>query len=228
MNAMRRLPSSVLGSATRKQYACSPPLPTRPRSWCSCARPKRSTPIPRSLALTLYGDMALSVIDELPPGRQAIKTYCIGEHKREGLYRFLREQVAAGFQIYIVCPLVEESGPCFPAPGAAVHQSDVVHQSPPRPDWQTAPPSESARGCLPPVGKSHPADAQKKVILEVKKDMESSKAMKRLVQGDVGSGKTMVAVYALLSISCCRTCSTSLRSCLPLLRSVPRYMGTIR
>ena len=68
-----------------------------------------ATPIPRSLALTLYGDMALSVIDELPPGRQAIKTYCIGEHKREGLYRFLREQIVTGFQIYIVCPLVEES-----------------------------------------------------------------------------------------------------------------------
>lgn len=68
-----------------------------------------ATPIPRSLALTLYGDMDLSIIDELPPGRQTVKTYCIGEAKREELYRFLGQQIAAGYQIYVVCPLVEES-----------------------------------------------------------------------------------------------------------------------
>lgn len=68
-----------------------------------------ATPIPRSLALTLYGDMDLSIIDELPPGRQGIKTYCIGESKRQGLYQFLEKQIAAGYQVYVVCPLVEES-----------------------------------------------------------------------------------------------------------------------
>lgn len=68
-----------------------------------------ATPIPRSLALTLYGDMDLSIIDELPPGRQTIKTYCIGEAKREALYQFLGAQIAAGYQVYVVCPLVEES-----------------------------------------------------------------------------------------------------------------------
>ena len=68
-----------------------------------------ATPIPRSLALTLYGDMDLSVIDELPPGRQEVKTYCIGEKKREALYGFLNEQIRMGYQVYIVCPLVEES-----------------------------------------------------------------------------------------------------------------------
>lgn len=68
-----------------------------------------ATPIPRSLALTLYGDMDLSVIDELPPGRQPVKTYCIGEHKRKDLYRFLGQQISMGYQVYIVCPLVEES-----------------------------------------------------------------------------------------------------------------------
>ena len=68
-----------------------------------------ATPIPRSLALTLYGDMDLSIIDELPPGRQTVKTYCIGEAKREELYRFLGQQIAAGYQVYVVCPLVEES-----------------------------------------------------------------------------------------------------------------------
>ena len=68
-----------------------------------------ATPIPRSLALTLYGDMDLSIIDELPPGRQQVKTYCIGEKKRQDLYNFLDKQVAEGYQVYIVCPLVEES-----------------------------------------------------------------------------------------------------------------------
>ncbi len=68
-----------------------------------------ATPIPRSLALTLYGDMDLSIIDELPPGRQSVKTYCIGESKRKDLYRFLHQQIAAGYQVYVVCPLVEES-----------------------------------------------------------------------------------------------------------------------
>lgn len=68
-----------------------------------------ATPIPRSLALTLYGDMDLSIIDELPPGRQTIKTYCIGESKRQGLYGFLGQQIRDGYQVYIVCPLVEES-----------------------------------------------------------------------------------------------------------------------
>ena len=68
-----------------------------------------ATPIPRSLALTLYGDMDLSIIDELPPGRHTIKTYCIGEAKREALYQFLGAQIAAGYQVYVVCPLVEES-----------------------------------------------------------------------------------------------------------------------
>ena len=68
-----------------------------------------ATPIPRSLALTLYGDMDLSVIDELPPGRQQVKTYCIGEKKRNDLYQFVDKQIAEGYQAYIVCPLVEES-----------------------------------------------------------------------------------------------------------------------
>ncbi len=68
-----------------------------------------ATPIPRSLALTLYGDMDLSIIDELPPGRQSIKTYCMSENKRKDLYHFLEGQIAAGYQVYVVCPLVEES-----------------------------------------------------------------------------------------------------------------------
>lgn len=68
-----------------------------------------ATPIPRSLALTLHGDLDLSVLDELPPGRQRIRTALRDQGAREGVYDFVREQVAAGRQAYMVYPLVSES-----------------------------------------------------------------------------------------------------------------------
>jgi ATP-dependent DNA helicase RecG len=68
-----------------------------------------ATPIPRTLALTLYGDLDLSVIDELPPGRQSVKTRWLKSTQRESAYAFLRKQVAEGRQAFIICPLVEES-----------------------------------------------------------------------------------------------------------------------
>ena len=67
-----------------------------------------ATPIPRTLALILYGDLDLSVIDELPAGRQPVKTRLVPEYKREDMYRFLRNEVAKGKQAYIVCPLVDD------------------------------------------------------------------------------------------------------------------------
>jgi len=68
-----------------------------------------ATPIPRTLALTLYGDLDLSVIDELPPGRQVVKTRWLKPSQRDSAYAFLRRQVAQGRQAFIICPLVEES-----------------------------------------------------------------------------------------------------------------------
>ena len=68
-----------------------------------------ATPIPRSLALILYGDLDISAVDELPPGRTPVKTHIVPDSKRDGLYDFIRKQAAAGWQTYIVCPLVEES-----------------------------------------------------------------------------------------------------------------------
>ena len=67
-----------------------------------------ATPIPRTLALILYGDLELSVIDELPPGRQSIDTFLVGEDKRARVNGFIRKQVAQGRQVYIVCPAIEE------------------------------------------------------------------------------------------------------------------------
>ncbi len=68
-----------------------------------------ATPIPRTLALTLYGDLDLSVIDQLPPGRQVVKTKWLKPGQRDSGYAFLRRQVASGRQAFIICPLVEES-----------------------------------------------------------------------------------------------------------------------
>jgi ATP-dependent DNA helicase RecG len=68
-----------------------------------------ATPIPRTLALTLYGDLDLSVIDELPPGRQVVKTKWLKPEQRDSAYAFLRRQVSEGRQAFIICPLVEES-----------------------------------------------------------------------------------------------------------------------
>lgn len=68
-----------------------------------------ATPIPRTLALILYGDLDVSIIDELPPGRKKVETYCVGESMRTRIYRFLAKQVEAGRQVYIVCPLIEQT-----------------------------------------------------------------------------------------------------------------------
>lgn len=68
-----------------------------------------ATPIPRTLALTIYGDLDISVIDELPPGRQEIKTRWLLPRERERAYSFLHSQIEQGHQAFIICPLVEES-----------------------------------------------------------------------------------------------------------------------
>src|SRR5262249_53371373 len=68
-----------------------------------------ATPIPRTLSLTLYGDLDVSIIDELPPGRTPIETRVVGESRLKGVWEFLRRQVEAGHQGYIIYPVIEES-----------------------------------------------------------------------------------------------------------------------
>jgi ATP-dependent DNA helicase RecG len=68
-----------------------------------------ATPIPRTLALTVYGDLDITVLDEMPPGRPETKTYRVPPQRRESAYKFVRDKVAEGRQAYIICPLVEES-----------------------------------------------------------------------------------------------------------------------
>lgn len=88
----------------------------RSRLWrkASCGAPPHvlvmtATPIPRTLAMTLYGDLDVSVIDELPPGRKPVQTIHATEGKRPALYKFLRDQIALGRQVFIVYPLINET-----------------------------------------------------------------------------------------------------------------------
>lgn len=86
----------------------------RARLWSKNVQPPHvlvmtATPIPRTLAMTLYGDLDVSVIDELPPGRKPISTIHQFDNRRESLYRFVEKQVEAGRQIYVVYPLIKES-----------------------------------------------------------------------------------------------------------------------
>lgn len=67
-----------------------------------------ATPIPRTLALIIYGDLDVSVLDEMPPGRQKIDTYCIDSAKRLRALRYIRKHIDEGYQGYIICPLIEE------------------------------------------------------------------------------------------------------------------------
>ena len=68
-----------------------------------------ATPIPRTLALILYGDLDVSVLDEMPPGRQKVDTFVVDEAYRWRLNDFIKKQVALGGQCYIVCPAIEKN-----------------------------------------------------------------------------------------------------------------------
>lgn len=68
-----------------------------------------ATPIPRTLAMILYGDMDISIIDEMPPGRTPVQTFCVDETYEKRLYAFMQKQVDLGRQVYVICPMVEEA-----------------------------------------------------------------------------------------------------------------------
>ena len=89
-----------------------------------------ATPIPRTLALILYGDLDVSVLDELPPGRQPVATYAVGQNMRQRITAFIDKQVADGGQVYVVCPLVEEGE--LELKSAEQHAADLQNALPHR------------------------------------------------------------------------------------------------
>ena len=78
-----------------------------------------ATPIPRTLALIIYGDLDVSIIDQLPPGRSPVETYVVGEDKRARMYNFVRRLVGEGRQAYLICPAVEDNPEGGELPGGA-------------------------------------------------------------------------------------------------------------
>ena len=93
-----------------------------------------ATPIPRTLAMTAYGDLDVSVIDELPPGRTPIKTVHFTEHRRERVFGRIREEIAKGRQAYVVYPLIEENEQLDLLALEAAYE-EMIHRFP-RPDYQ--------------------------------------------------------------------------------------------
>ncbi len=95
-----------------------------------------ATPIPRTLAMTLYGDLDVSVIDELPPGRKPVQTIHATEGKRPALYKFMKDQIALGRQIFVVYPLINETEK-LDYQSLEAGAEDIMNQFP-FPDYKTA------------------------------------------------------------------------------------------
>ncbi len=92
-----------------------------------------ATPIPRTLSLILYGDLDLSVVDEMPPGRKTVSTRIVPEEKREGMYAFIQRQAEQGRQTYVVCPTVgeeEDEEDALPIPSATARQKELQRRLP--------------------------------------------------------------------------------------------------
>ena len=87
-----------------------------------------ATPIPRTLALFIYGDLDISVLDERPPGRKPVATYAVGEDMRERIWRFVRRLVGEGRQVFIVCPKVEEGDDAVPGLKSAASYAESLQK----------------------------------------------------------------------------------------------------
>jgi len=90
-----------------------------------------ATPIPRTLALIIYGDLDVSVIDEMPPGRREIETHVVDERYRERLYKFVRKLIGEGRQVYVICPMVEENSETeddSPAPKSVIEHHKILSE----------------------------------------------------------------------------------------------------
>ncbi|MGQ0571283.1 MAG: ATP-dependent DNA helicase RecG [Armatimonadota bacterium] len=119
-----------------------------------------ATPIPRTLVLTVYGDLDVSVLDEMPPGRQPVVTLMRPKSARPGIYAYVREQVAAGRQAFVVCPLIEESE-------ALQVRSAVELTRELAANWLSGLKLEVMHGRLPPVQKAERMEAFRAGAIDV-------------------------------------------------------------
>jgi ATP-dependent DNA helicase RecG len=106
------VPSAALGAGSSRRSMAgtrSTDVATGPQDLQPDTLVMTATPIPRTLALTLYGDLDVSVLDEMPPGRTPIVTRRVGDERAEEVFAFVRKQVAAGHQVYVVYPVIEEN-----------------------------------------------------------------------------------------------------------------------
>ncbi len=88
-----------------------------------------ATPIPRTLALIIYGDLDVSVIDEMPPGRKKVDTFAVDESYRQRMYGFISKLVQEGRQVFVVCPMVEENEEFDPALKSAVEHAEALQEA---------------------------------------------------------------------------------------------------
>src|SRR5207302_430935 len=105
--------SAVQQSKVSRASLAGTGVDARPHTDSGSAEPDvlvmTATPIPRTLALTLYGDLDISVLDEMPPGRTPIVTRRVGDERADEVWQFVRKQVTAGYQAYVVYPVIEEN-----------------------------------------------------------------------------------------------------------------------
>ena len=139
-----------------------------------------ATPIPRTLAHVLYGDLSLSKIDEMPKGRQRVDTFVVDESYRTRLYDFIRKQVAAGGQVYVVCPSIEEKVEGDEEGGIPLEELDFTRALRP-----ASPPLKDATGYAKELSEKIFPDIPVALLHGKMKQAEKDAVMERFVSGEV-------------------------------------------
>ena len=139
-----------------------------------------ATPIPRTLAHVLYGDLSLSKIDEMPKGRQRVDTFVVDESYRARLYDFIRKQVSAGGQVYVVCPSIEEKQEQDEEGGIPLEELDFTRALRP-----TAPPLKDATGYAKELSEKIFPDIPVALLHGKMKQADKDAVMERFVSGEV-------------------------------------------
>ncbi len=144
-----------------------------------------ATPIPRTLALTVYGDLALSRIDEMPSGRQRVDTFVVDESYRARMNAFIRKEVASGGQVYIVCPTVEEKTAELPDEGGEISFEALAAYEEYEKARDALPPMKSAVAFAKELAEHVFPDLRIAFLHGKMKSAEKDKTMQAFVQGEL-------------------------------------------